>query len=190
MDQDVLLGKIIEGERPGRDAIHIAVVAVTSAQSLSPGEPVELVPGSQDVVRAVRKGGVGIVDPFLPGQVDPGERFWVCLYPYTITSLRHTWMHPAFEPENQSPTWLESKGWLTKFGEDLGIYDHPPVSYEDVVASALETLNSDWKGSDVDFPGMSGGPQGSLPDEFWDHIAVVTGRSIPQEKRGGVYCAC
>ncbi len=79
-----------------RDAIHIAVAPVTAAERLAPGQHVGLVrDGSLELVGPCDR-AIGIVDPFLPEAVEPGRRFWLFLYPGTVTGLRHVWTHPAF----------------------------------------------------------------------------------------------
>jgi len=94
MSDSVQLGKIIEGDA-FRDAIHIAVAPVTAAHCLSPGEHVGLI-GDGDKVSDTAEKMIGIVDPFLRRAVAKGERFYLCLYPNTVTGMRHMWTHPAF----------------------------------------------------------------------------------------------
>lgn len=81
-----------------RDAVHVAVVAVTADYVLRPGERVEFSrPDSVEWVRpADDREAIGVVDPFLRDAVLPGERFFLFLFPNTITGLRHVWQHPAF----------------------------------------------------------------------------------------------
>ncbi len=67
----------------GRDAVHIAIIPMLATKRLDPGERL----------------ANGLVDPFLTVPVEPGQWFWLLLYPNTVTSLRHIWTHPAFEPE-------------------------------------------------------------------------------------------
>lgn len=89
------LGRLIDDGDRRRDAIHIAVAPVTAAERLAPGQHVGLVAGDTEYVGPAEK-CIGIVDPFLPEPVDKGQRFWLFLYPNTVTSLRHFWTHPAF----------------------------------------------------------------------------------------------
>jgi hypothetical protein len=85
------IGSLITGEA-GRDAVHIAIAPVTAPCELAPGEHVDQ-HGNREGPGVVP---VGIVDPFLREPVLPGQRFWLLLYPNSVTSLRHEWAHPAF----------------------------------------------------------------------------------------------
>ena len=90
------VGKLLDGTE-GRDAVHFALAPVIAGQWLHPGENVGLLDDCKTAV--IADDPVGIVDPFLTAEVKPGERFWLFLYPGTITSLRHVWTHNAFAPK-------------------------------------------------------------------------------------------
>lgn len=78
-----MLGQLAPAEAK-RDAIHVAIIPVIAVRVLRPGEVL----------------GSGIVDPFLKQPVQPGERFYLCLHPGTVTSVRHDWDHPFFPREH------------------------------------------------------------------------------------------
>lgn len=168
-DQSKLgLGKIITTEQ-FRDAIHVAVAPVTAGESLSPGEHVAL---DEDGEARSIDNPIGVVDPFLLKKVKAGERFWLFLYPGSITSLRHEWSHPAFDAAGQSipsqPT-TDSEKWMRAWAE--------------------ENISSGYNYSDLDSDGkyefalemgrrMSVGPNKSARDsvtnEWWDHWVFLT----------------
>lgn len=77
-----------------RDAIHLAVEPVEAGEPLRPGEHIYLRDGKAFADGAGK--WVGIVDPFLPRNVETGQKFWLVVYPRQISSLRHVWTHPAF----------------------------------------------------------------------------------------------
>lgn len=98
------IGHLVEDGERRRDAIHIAVAPVTASQDLDPGDHVALVAGTDETVYWDNgEGPTGIVDPFLTNTVKKGQRFWLFLYPNTITGLRHIWTHPAFTTSKEPP---------------------------------------------------------------------------------------
>ena len=82
----------LAGADAGRDAVHVAIAPTTAPCELRPGQHV----GPDGRPEGPGVTPVGIVDPFLREVVRPGERFWLFLYPNTVTTLRHEWAHPAF----------------------------------------------------------------------------------------------
>lgn len=173
------LGTII-GDGAGRDAIHLAVEPVIAAHMLRPGEDVGFVDGGVGICDKP----VGIVDPFLKVPVHKGERFWLVVYPRQITSLRHVWTHPAFETPAaavsaaKASSKEESEKWLREF-----IADATYAPYENVVAEALRS--DSWDDAYLTVNGYDA--HGEIPDEFWDHLEIVTGKKTA---RRATYFSC
>ena len=117
MKNEIKLGEFADpGEK--RDAIHIAVAPVIAAEKLAPGQDIGFTGSSGDEFSVgTSPEPIGIVDPFLKGLVLQGQRFWMFLYPNTITSLRHDWEHPAFDADLREI----SRAWLAAFAEDIGL---------------------------------------------------------------------
>lgn len=183
-DPQTKLGQLIE-EGAQRDAIHIAVAPVVAATKLQPGEHIGFIASNQESVGSVNQ-PIGIVDPFLKREVKPGERFWMFLYPNTITALNHVWTHPAFivEPVGNGDQKAASEAWLRAFVKNADCPD-----YEAVIATALGDVGEryQWDDDYLHFDGRDA--HGEIPAEFWDHVEIVTGRKI--EKRATFFsCSC
>ncbi|MCA9067276.1 MAG: hypothetical protein KDA84_00025 [Planctomycetaceae bacterium] len=88
-------GELITDGETRRDAIHIAVAPVTAVCDLEPGQDIGFVRGNRESVGPCEN-PIGIVDPFLKDTIKAGQRFWLFLYPNTVTGMRHFWKHPAF----------------------------------------------------------------------------------------------
>lgn len=176
---EVKLGQLAP-ENAGRDAVHVAVVPAVAGERLRPGEQVGFV---GDTLVAVDKGAVGIVDPFLTKHVNKGQRFYLCLYPGTVTSLRHAWNHPSFPAEQALPSFADvirgergekaqSELWLRQYAQRMNPYDGPDKAYENLMdglrSGALTAHGTEvWQWSDLDDA-----------DELQRHAEIVLGRTV------------
>lgn len=99
-----------------KDAIHVAVIPVTTNNVFKPGTAVSVyydIALKQFVVNTTGK-KVGVIDPFLNRPTRYGDIVYLFLYPNTVKNLRHDWEHPdlvepeepAFEPENPNSNWF------------------------------------------------------------------------------------
>lgn len=96
-----------------KDAVHVAIVSVEAGQNLKPGTHVELKHGKavmKDPHSDFEFKPIGIVDPFLRTNIEKGQNFYLCLYPETVTGMRHEWGHPAFDDLASVKSQLEDIG--------------------------------------------------------------------------------
>ncbi len=156
------IGKIITTPQE-RDAIHIAVAPMTAAELLQPGQHVGL---THDGAAGFSNDPIGVVDPFLKTVVRKGAKFWLFLYPNTITSLRHEWIHPAFVVSAKQ----ESELWLRGFADEWS------MNYEHMIDDAVDGGHI-VAGTDLHGPAALGADH----DLFWRHLEVVTGKSFTDE---------
>lgn len=167
---DVNLGSFVTDESR-RDAIHVAVAPVEAAEWLSPGQRVGL---SADGRAMEKEPSVGIVDPYLRNPVGPGDRFWLCLYPGTVTALRHEWSHPAFDaaPEDGNASRAESEAWLRRYAVRMNPHDGPGEAYQRLLYG-LKSGDLFAHGSDLhDLDDVEDKP------ELVFHAGVVLGRAV------------
>lgn len=169
------LGSLITTEQY-RDAIHIAVAPVVAAETLQPGQHVGL---NADGKADGEVKPIGVIDPFLKSTVRRGSTVWLFLYPNTITSLRHEWIHPAFDGL-QAPEMSESERWIRDFADSV------QLRYDVVMQGAADYVDC---GDYLCFGGLLEGE--SVPDEFWAHYEKVTGKKVAEEDRGSFFtCSC
>lgn len=166
-DQSKLgIGQIITTEQ-FKDAIHVAVAPVVAGERLHSGWAVGI---NQDGKASVMEKPIGVVDPFLKGSVASGERFWLFLYPGTITGMRHEWLHPAFGgPSQPVQTELEkAKAFLQGVASKCGI------SYERMM-DAIKTDDCIFMGENEGYKNVFDGP---MQQEVAKCASLVLGRTI------------
>lgn len=162
-----------------KDAIHFAVAPVKSSDRFLPGEHV----GLNDKGEAAHvENTIGIVDPFLKKAVEPGETFWLMLYPKTVTNLRHDWSHPAFRNSKDDEIKQESIIWIT------GLADECDMSYRAFMDAANQAVEDD------DYYYTIGNQTpGRIWDDretFWKHYEIVTGKKVKDKEKTFISCAC
>lgn len=181
-DTQSYIGKLLDENHP-RDAIHIAVAPVIAGELMFPGQHV----GLDSCGRAIRCANpLGVVDPFLRTQVDVGERFFIFLYPNTVTGMVHHWSHPAFEtkavakPSPPTPEKSESEEWLRAFAERFNFV------YDEMIESGVDGTYICAHNVDLHGAGELGGEE----PLFWEHLEVVTGKIFSQKHRNNTVWTC
>lgn len=172
------IGKILN-EPARRDAIHFAVAPVVAADDIRAGAHVGLLPDGRASCDAMIQ--IGIADPFLLRDIKAGERFWLFLYPNTITTLRHEWEHPAFSSAeiSRDDHVAKSQAWIDAHAELLGLTADVMLSNaERWLRTENYTVQHDSERWRDNFN----------PAEFWHHYEVVTGTAVDPEKKQSFYC--
>jgi hypothetical protein len=183
------LGELITGAA-SRDAIHVAVAPMVAGQKLNPGEPVML--GGLGAFSAVSMDtAIGIVDPYLDSAVNEGERFWLCLMPGTVTSLRHEWEHPAFPKEK--PTEAKVSEQLSDEQAAAMVVIHHAAKICDLTFTRMMAAADNLAdGGDPIMDNSEAYKACEFDDEFWTAFKTLTGKDFPE--RGGwrtpFTCSC
>lgn len=179
-----------------RDAVHMAIAPAVAGERMRPGMHVGFRDGK--AYNSIAE-FIGIVDPFLGGRgVNKGDKFWIFLYPGSITSLRHEWTHPAFqdnpvaEPEftqahkdtaervaKRLQGITPSEEWMKEYAERLG------QPYDELMERTKSHVESGAYWSKPEFEGES------LPNGFWDHFEKIIGKKVEPENRDDFFtCSC
>lgn len=94
------VGKLITGPPKERDAIHVPIIEAVSGGYLDPGDPVTLTKENGKIIANFASDyhvppviPTGVIDPFIKGQLVPGDRFYCWLFPNSTKKLWHDWTH-------------------------------------------------------------------------------------------------
>lgn len=175
------LGKIFD-ESEKRDAIHIAIIPARAAETLYPAQRVGLLKLENDHPHATQsETPIGIVDPFLTHPVTKGTLIGICLFPGTVTGMRHEWDHPWLHAPATNPAKTLAENRLREICSDLGI------SVSEVLGGTHEVVTGDYfhVGEHEHLRDLWYG----VRDEFWACLATL-GVEVPPENQGGFSCSC
>lgn len=178
MSHDVKLGQLLDGPQQ-RDAVHVAIAPVIAAHKVLPGEHVGFFEGTSEVGSSDKP--LGVIDPFLVAPVRKGEQCYLFLYPQTITSLRHDWIHPAFP---NSPDASEKDIAKARFAAAA---QHMGRSYEAMLCDAETILAGDYINNGEDLQNRW---YEIDRDQFWKDYETLTGIAVDRNNIGGFTCSC
>lgn len=188
--------KISETEK--RDAIHLAVIPSVASEYLCPGDHVN---SKGEKALMYSDGAIGIVDPFLKETVNPGERFWLIIYPRQIHSLRHVWTHPAFDDDHDQVKLSDdfqyelSRGWIISYANKLISYtasiDEEDITYKNKFDILMDAADK-WIKSNEVFEVQSYGESEyhHFDDEFWYHYEIISGTEIETYQKQNFFLCC
>lgn len=168
-------------ENAQRDAVHIAIIPVMAGEPLTRGRCVDLRFDGGGKLAAFGPNGerpaVGIVDPFYMQLIQPGERFWLLMFPDTVTNLRHDWTHPVFEKAQRSElthaTIEDAQKYLRFVAEEAGLSYNALLRYAKVYLQDGEHLTLR-----EDIPECLTSREGL--QKFWDAFEIVTRIGAPK----------
>jgi hypothetical protein len=192
MNNEAKLGTVPKGDE-GRDAVHVAIVPVRAAESLAAGWPVKMNATNEAVACHDDDEAIGVVDPFRPLDDRPvakGSWFWLCLYPKTITGLRHVWEHPSLPvtlpPSTPAADKAVSETWLKAYVSKHCEYwdNRDDKGYGEFLAHVqcreIFYYGSDCYGLDDVYDA----------DELFHHLGVVLGKRIDASYFETFTCSC
>jgi len=174
-----------------RDAIHLAVEPVKAGEPLEPGAHVRVIDGVAKT--APRTECQGIVNHSSVGTVRKGSSFWFVMYPGMVHSLRHVWVHPDFpdvpevsddgEPQGTKRVAKRAldraKAFITEHADALNL------SYADLMEHADEYVRSGNY-----YVGGAEAEGYVIPEEFWEHWEMITGRTVSDGRHRGNFISC
>jgi hypothetical protein len=99
-----------------KDAVHVAIVSVRAGQHLSPGDECTM----NEHGEAIKGKGLGVVSPFVRGDVLCGQSFWLMLFSSEVTTVKHEWVHPKFDFKPPTKD-IEKNKYLERYAKDLEI---------------------------------------------------------------------
>ena len=187
------IGQLITGEQH-RDAIHVAVAPMVAGELVGPGWRVGIVDGKafrEQGPNETRKGdktieAVGIVDPYLDtGHVRMGQRFWLFLFPGSVTSLRHEWTHPAFvDAKPAVPASITAAhDRIAELAEGIGL------SVDELMEGAADYAEREdhtYMGENERYKDFTH----ERWQQFWDDYEAVTGKKGKREDGHFFSCSC